>query len=191
MRIEICGCIAAGKTTLCQTLAQKNLLPVFENFQENPFWKAFYQEPAQFAFETEITFLLQHYHAIKKQALTDNCVFDFSLLQDMAYADINLAGERKKLFAALVDNLIQEICYPKLLIYLTCPPEIALKRIQQRNRDAESSISISYLEDLSAALEQRINAAEQTSPVLRIDSARFDFRQNLPLEIEELLQGKM
>lgn len=186
MRIEICGCIAAGKTTLCQALAQKNLLPIFENFQENPFLKAFYQDPIQFAFETEITFLLQHYHAIKKQALRDNCVFDFSLLQDMAYADINLVGERKKFFAALVENLIQEISYPNLLIYLTCPPEIALKRIKQRNRDSETTISISYLEDLGAALEQRINAVKQTSSILRIDSTKFDFRQHLPFEIKHL-----
>lgn len=191
MRIEICGCIAAGKTTLCQTLTQKKLLSVFENFQENPFWKDFYQDPVQFAFETEITFLLQHYHAIKKQSPTDNCIFDFSLLQDMAYADINLTGVRKKIFTDLAKNLIQEIGYPDLLIYITCPPKIALERIQQRNRDVESSISLSYLEELSAAIEQRINSARHTPSVVQIDSAKFDFRQNLPLEIEHLLQGRV
>lgn len=186
MRIEICGCIAAGKTTLCQTLAQKNLLTIFERFQENPFWKIFYQEPSKFAFETEITFLLQHYHAIKKQPLTNNYAFDFSLLQDMAYADINLIGKRKKLFNELVENLIEEICYPDFLIYISCHPKIALKRIHQRSRDAENIISISYLEELSAAIEHQIAAVENTLPVLRVDGSTYEFRKSLFKEIERL-----
>lgn len=187
MRIEICGCIAAGKTTLCQTLAQKKLLPIFEKFQENPFWKDFYQDPSRYAFETEVTFLLQHYHAIKKQPPSNKHVFDFSLLQDIAYADINLTGERKKLFTNLVENIIEEIKSPDLLIYITCPPEIALKRIQQRNRDEENTISLTYLEELNYSLEQRVISATYASYVLRIDSVSFDFRQNIPLELEQFL----
>ena len=31
----------------------------------NPFWEAFYTDPSAYTFETEITFLLQHYHFAK------------------------------------------------------------------------------------------------------------------------------
>lgn len=190
MRIEICGCIASGKTTLCQTLAQKNFLTIFERFKENPFWEIFYQEPSKFAFETEITFLLQHYHSIKKQSLTNNYAFDFSLVQDKAYADINLKGEQKKLFTGLVENLIEEICYPDFLIYISCPPEIALKRIQQRSRDAENIISISYLEELSAAIEHQIASVEHTIPVYRVDGSTYEFHKSLFQEIDRLFFHK-
>ena len=64
-RIEICGGIASGKTTLANLLARSNIDPILEDFQTNLFWRAFYADPAGTAFETEITFLLQHYHQIK------------------------------------------------------------------------------------------------------------------------------
>ncbi|HRP37690.1 MAG TPA: deoxynucleoside kinase, partial [Candidatus Dojkabacteria bacterium] len=45
-RIEICGGIASGKTTLANLLARLDIEPILENFQTNPFWQAFYNDPA-------------------------------------------------------------------------------------------------------------------------------------------------
>lgn len=99
MRIEICGGIAAGKTTLAQLLSQLGIVGVLEDFQSNPFWKPFYADPAGTAFETEISFLLQHYHEIKaaaKRGATFVC--DFSLLLDLAYAHVTLSGGKQSAF---------------------------------------------------------------------------------------------
>ena len=56
LRIEICGGIASGKTTLGGALDGKETLCCFEKFEANPFWSAFYNDPAENAFEAEITF---------------------------------------------------------------------------------------------------------------------------------------
>ena len=91
-RIEICGGIASGKTTLCHLLTKRGLYSKFEDFKKNPFWALFYQNPNLHAFETEVTFLLQHYSQIKTSIPALSMVaFDYSLLQDQAYARVNLA----------------------------------------------------------------------------------------------------
>jgi deoxyadenosine/deoxycytidine kinase len=63
--IQICGRIASGKTTLAKLFRNKDIHLVLEDFQTNPFWKAFYDNPIQYAFEAKITFLFQDYHQIK------------------------------------------------------------------------------------------------------------------------------
>lgn len=187
-RIEICGSIAAGKTTLCQTLARQGFSSYFEQFQANPFWRDFYDDPIHFAFETELAFLLQHYHTIKKNISSSKSAFDFSLLQDLAYADINLPEKLKAIFKMVLDELLKEIGLPHLLIQLTCPPQIALQRIHQRKRDVESSITIEYLEALNSALDQRVASFSSTLPVLQIDSTAVDFRTTLPPILKKFIE---
>jgi deoxyadenosine/deoxycytidine kinase len=78
-RIEICGGIAAGKTTLCQNLQRSLGRAEFEDFTKNPFWARFYEEPDSYAFETEMTFLLLHYSQIKTAIPVPSTVaFDYS-----------------------------------------------------------------------------------------------------------------
>ena len=60
--IEVAGCIASGKTTFVRILEVESLEGIFEDHTINPFWKTFYTDPSTCAFETEISFLLQHYH---------------------------------------------------------------------------------------------------------------------------------
>ena len=91
---------------------------MLEDFQANPFWKPFYADPAGTAFETEITFLLQHYHEIKvatKQGKPFVC--DFSPLLDLAYSYVTLDKEKQSAFAAVHTEVHKEILSPGLLIH--------------------------------------------------------------------------
>jgi len=178
-RMEICGNIASGKTTLCQGVIRKGYIPIFEDFQKNPFFKDFYDDPVAYSFETEITFLLQHYHAIKKQKNNVLLACDYSLFLDVAYADINLAGDRYKIFIEIVEELQKEIGLPSKLIYLVCPEEILLQRIIARSREAETSITIDYLKSLCKAISLRIKEISNQVPVTTIDSNAIDFRTGI------------
>ena len=97
-RVEICGGIAAGKTTLARLLRSKILTPIYEDFKKNPFYDAFYEDPRRYAFETELTFLLQHYHQQKAMASKnrDFCAdFSWSWIAPMrGYSD---CGRRKNI----------------------------------------------------------------------------------------------
>ena len=184
-RIEISGNIASGKTTLCQSLSTKGYFPLFEDFQSNPFFDDFYKDPATYSFETEVTFLLQHYNLIKKQKAESAIACDYSLLLDMAYADVNLTGNRLTIFFEIVAELQQEIGLPSQIVHLICPEEILLQRIIKRSREAESTISLDYLTSISKAIFLRVQEVSSKVPVLTIDSNAIDFTTGID-DIAEL-----
>lgn len=178
-RIEICGNIASGKTTLCNGMSQKGYKSIYEEFHKNPFFDDFYEDPVAYSFETEVTFLLQHYNLIKKQKAESLLVTDYSLLLDMAYADVNLFGDKQKIFFEIVEELQKEIGLPTKIIHLVCPEEVLLKRIIRRSRDAETSITIDYLDSLSKAISLRVKDFAKQLPVITIDSNAVNFTSGI------------
>ena len=65
--IAIEGPIGVGKTSLAERIADKlNARKVFEQFEENPFLKDFYDDPESNAFQTQVFFLLQRYQQQQK-----------------------------------------------------------------------------------------------------------------------------
>lgn len=198
MFIEICGNIASGKTTLAKLLETTGNKSVFEDFHSNPFYKAFYSNPKLNSFETELTFHLQHYHAIKNEYINTSCVvfFDFSFLLDKAYADVTLSGKRLFLFSQVSEELEAEIGNPSAVIRLLCPEEILLQRIISRNREPEKSISIDYLKSLNSAIDNRINdltASQSKINIIEIDSHKYDFANdaNAQKMVLDIIQEKL
>jgi deoxyguanosine kinase len=177
MRIEICGGIAAGKTTLARLLKSLPARPVLERFRENPFWRAFYANPGAHAFETEVTFLLQHYHELKVHGSRyGTIVSDFSLLQDAAYAAMGLPGSQKAAFDKVLLEVEAEIGRADLLIHVVCPPTVELERIKRRGRQAEARITVSFLRALNTSIEDHVRST--ASPVAIVDSAKLNFARN-------------
>lgn len=195
-RIEICGGIAAGKTTLARLLSLSGTYACLEDFQANPFWEAFYADPVGTAFETEITFLLQHYHQIKTAAKCANgFVCDFALVLDLAYAKVTLDDGQRKAFAAVHREIHHGLPKPDLVIHLVCDPVIELERIKQRGRDVEQSITVDYLASLNRALAEVLKTEARSRNVLTIDSGAVDFANCEPdqqriLEIVETRLAK-
>lgn len=186
MFIEICGGIASGKTTLAIRLKELGFAVCFEDFQKNPFWEDFYHSPHEFAFETELTFTLQHYSLIKKARPQIWTCHDFSLVQDIAYADINLVQNKHKLFLAVAAELRKDIGYPNILVCLNCDEKNQMERIRARNRKPEQGISFDYLASLNDAIQNRVHQLEDNLHVITIDSSRFNFQTELPYKIKQL-----
>jgi deoxyadenosine/deoxycytidine kinase len=175
-RIEICGGIASGKTTLAKLLQGADLISIFEDFRKNPFYRAFYCDPAETAFETELTFLLQHYHQEKDAArhMKSFCA-DFSMVLDDAYACVTLTSEKLRLFRSVQKHIETELPSRALLVHLQCPPEVELKRIRRRRRLAERTITLAYLSKINGALDTRAESLSRSERVLVIDSDVLDF----------------
>ncbi|SEA18418.1 deoxynucleoside kinase [Nitrosospira multiformis] len=192
VRIEICGSIASGKTTLANLLGSREIQIFLENFSSNPFWEAFYIDPVNTAFETEITFLLQHYHQIKiGSSLQQNFACDFSLALDCAYANVTLSGSRLDTFHKVYKEASSHLVPPALLIFLQCSPEIQLQRIASRGREIEKGITVNYLASLNDSLTSVISTLSETQKVLLIDSASNDFAHNegtRALIVEQVLE---
>ncbi|TSA16215.1 MAG: hypothetical protein D4R74_04990 [Betaproteobacteria bacterium] len=132
--------------------------------------------PSANAFETEITFLLQHFHKIKmamRRQMTFGC--DFSPTLDVAYADVTLKGRQQRVFQAVYQETRKTIGSPDFLIHLKCNPVEELRRIRRRRRTAERSITTDYLTALNAALARRLTRQSAHTEIIEIDSGRIDF----------------
>lgn len=177
MRCEIIGNIASGKTTLVNLIGHP-VKGVLEDFQENPFWKSFYQAPELYSFETELTFTLQHYHQIKNNLRNGHTfICDFSLYLDRAYADVTLNPQRKKIYLDVLNELIQEIGLPDILIYIKCSENTLLERIQTRGRKNEKDITFSYLRAMTLSIENNIKLFSEKSELVILDSEDSDILQ--------------
>lgn len=191
MRIEICGGIGSGKTTLATLLGNKGYYSALENFKSNPFWGPFYLNPSKFNFETEITFLLQHYHEIKVTSeKSDRFVCDFSFYQDLAYAKMGLEKNRLKIFEDVFNEGLSEVNPPDLLISLTCDAETLLQRIRNRGRREEDLINIEFLTALNKDIYLEAEKRGHQNRVLYIDSRKCNFATNITDQEEVLLQIK-
>jgi deoxyadenosine/deoxycytidine kinase len=179
-RIEIAGGIASGKTTLARLLGQNGRInAVHEQFRKNPFFEAFYRDPVGTAFETELAFLLQHYH-LQRSAIRLNAPYcaDFSAVLDHAYACVTLGRIERKLFESILGRTEKVLQRRALLIVLDCPADIQLARIRRRNRAAESSISLGYLRKVNRALASRVASLPASEEILRIDSGVVNFARD-------------
>ena len=189
-RIEVCGGIAAGKTTFASLMKKINSNIIYEDFKKNPFWKAFYRNPGKYIFETEITFLLQHYHQIKDGIdSSKNFICDFSFLLDLAYAKIGLSGTKLKAFECVLKEIQKELPEPRLIVYLKCDAATELNRIRKRARAEENSIDLEFLESLNKALQKEVANIQDQRKVITIDSSQKDFAndESVKKEMIELI----
>ena len=177
-RIEICGGIATGKTSLAKVLGTyvKQITVIHEDFSANPFLELFYTDPARFAFETEITFLLQHFNAIKTAGDQDSIfVCDYSFLLDQAYAKVTLNASQRKAFMTVYAEVMRVLFKPKLLVHLQCPVEVQMERIKKRGRITEKSIEPEYLSLLKESLRKCIDSVRGMVKVIEISSVESNF----------------
>ncbi|MEW5897272.1 MAG: deoxynucleoside kinase [Nanoarchaeota archaeon] len=194
-RIEICGIVASGKTTLANMLSLHKIEPTLENFRDNPFWKDFCKDPSCFMFETEMVFLLQHYHQIK--TIRNRChICDFSIFLDLSYALLSLYDDKKNIFTYTVEEVLKEISYPDLVIHLKCDPQVALDRIKKRGRVEECNINLSFLNELNLSIETQLDKYISNN-VIRLNSSEIDFTsnnsniENIMIEINNIFNVKM
>ena len=175
MRIEICGGIGAGKSTLANLINHNEITAVLENFKANPFWEPFYSNPSKYIFETEVTFLLQHYHAIKVASeQIDNFICDFSFYQDLAYAKMGLENAQLKIFNEIFTEGLNDVGQPDLLICLQCDSTTLKNRIDSRGRKEEQSINYMFLDSLNKYIYEDVSNFP-SSKVLYINSKENNF----------------
>jgi deoxyadenosine/deoxycytidine kinase len=174
-RIEICGNIATGKTSLATAFFQTNSNIVFEDFSKIAMLDDFYSNPRLFSFETEMAFTLQHYYQFKKQNLiAGDAIADFSFAADYAFALANLNDEQLQVYRHMFEYIVKEIGKPKLLVKLSATPQTLQKRIRLRNRLNELNISTDYLEEINRQICLVIDTVYSDVTVCEINTDNLD-----------------
>jgi deoxyguanosine kinase len=178
MLIVVEGCVGAGKSTVAKGLAaMRGSTLLVENFEINPFLRAFYKNPVENATETEFAFLLLHFHQLKSHfdaALAREVIADFHLGKDILYAALNLQDARTRLlFRKLYDLLLERTPPPGLMIFLSASTDLLVERIRSRKRDFELEIDPTYYASVNKAYEEFFK--HYSGKKLRVPMNEWDF----------------
>ena len=176
--IVVEGPIGGGKTSLSRLLSEElQARLVLEVVEENPFLAPFYEDPARYAFNVQVFFLLSRYKQmleLNQGALFfEHTVSDYLFDKDFIFASLNLAGDEWALYEELYAQLKPKLSTPDLTVYLRARPEELLQRIAKRGRPFERNIEASYLRRLSDAYEDYFHAYR--APLHVVEAADYDF----------------
>ncbi|RPI17653.1 MAG: deoxynucleoside kinase [Ignavibacteriae bacterium] len=180
--IAIEGAIGAGKTSVAGMLAARlNAKLILEKFEDNPYLEKFYQNPQEYAFRTQIFFLLERYHQMQqlnqKDLFESFIISDYIFEKDKIFAYMNLNDEELKTYELLVQNLDRNIVQPDLVIYLQSSVERLMRNIRLRNRAIEKDITESYIDDLNDAYNYFFSRYKSTK-VMIVNCEEADFVNN-------------
>ena len=178
--IAISGLIGAGKTTLAKKLAELLLLPVYEEpVADNPYLALFYGDMKKYAFAMQIWLLNARFR--QQQAIIwqkHGAVQDRSIYEDSIFAvmlrDAGLLEEGDyQTYIDLFDNMSSFMRTPTMIVWLKVKPATAYRRIKERARGCETTITLEYLTALAAAYETAMVRLSRTIPVICVDYERF------------------
>lgn len=178
--IAIEGVIGVGKTTLARLLPPyfPNASVLLEVFEENPFLADFYQNRAQYAFQTQIFFLLSRYHqqheAVPGALQQGYLVSDYTFAKDELFAWLNLKDDELAMYGRVHAALGDKIPKPDLIVYLQADHEVVMRRIAQRDRPYERDMDPEYIRQLAAAYEAWLSNLQDTA-VLILPVNNLDF----------------
>lgn len=154
--IAVEGVIGVGKTSLCRLLAEYfNGISILEDFETNPFIRDFYRSPRDYAFKTQLFFLVsrfkQHMEFPPPNLFGSPLIVDYIFQKDRIFASVTLDDDELDLYNTVCNVLEPKIIPPELVVYLQASTDHLLKRITMRGRSYEKNISREYLEALNNA----------------------------------------
>lgn len=181
--LAIEGVIGVGKTTLARLLQPHfpRSSVLLELFEENPFLADFYQNRAQYAFQTQIFFLLSRYHqqheAVPQALKQGHLISDYTFAKDELFAWLNLKDDELAMYGRVHAALGDKIPPPDLIVYLQADHDVVMRRIAQRDRPYERDMNPDYIRQLAKAYEAWLSNLQETA-VLTLNVNELDFLSN-------------
>ncbi len=185
------GVIGVGKTSLASMLysrwkselgAARDVSFLEENFIENPFLEKFYAKPDEYAFQTQLFFLISRQRELLG-SMEQNDLFrrltisDYTFDKDRIFALQNLTDDEFSMYDTVAGALKTNLPKPDFIIYLQAGVDTLLKRIHKRNIEMERSISADYLMELKESFDHYFWHYSDC-PVLIINTDTIDFVHN-------------
>lgn len=185
VQIAIAGNIGSGKTTLTTMLAKHyGWQPRFETVADNPYLEDYYKDIKRWSFNMEVFFLKERFKdLLSLQNITQDVVFDRSIYEGVYVFVANnkrmghLSDRDYETYMELFEQLLEQLRYPDLMIYLRADIEHLVRNIQKRGRGYEQTIQIEYLQGLNELYEDFIYNRYK-GQVLTIDVNGMDYEHN-------------
>ena len=191
--IAIEGCIGAGKSTMARLLAKRfKGKALLEASRKHPFIKEFYSKPKEYAFQTEMNFILIHYHQMQKARSfkwfdRNVVVSDFLFDKDLIFARMTLENSLEfELFKNTYDYFKPKLIIPDIVLYLKAPTEFLYRRIKRRGREFERNISFEYLDLLNRKYDKYFSKFPRKKNIT-IDVKNIDWKENKDTSKEKIV----
>lgn len=182
--IIIEGQIGVGKTTVGEILERDLGIRLFRELQHqetHTLLDRFYADQPRWAFTLQIHFLNERFRMIKEIRRNGGGALDRSIYGDRIFAEVlheddSMTNEEFTTYSTLLENMLEHVQPPDLLIYLDCSVDTAIERIRVRNRGLESGIPRDYLERLNTRYLRWYDAYD-ISPKILIDTEKLHIEE--------------
>ena len=181
------GIIGAGKSTLAQKLAGVLDFRAFHEPVDPDYLNKFYKDPKGEAFNFQLR-QMQERIKIHKLAQEEanwgrdykGAILDRGLPGDRVFAKMhvrygNISDDQWVTYESIFEDAIGHINPPALLMFLDVQPDVAMERVKNRNRGAESGMTIEYLTtlrkgylDMLSEVESRTHRWSDGLDVMRV-----------------------
>jgi deoxyguanosine kinase len=180
--IVVEGPIGVGKTTLTRRLvAEFGFDPLLEQPTENPFLERFYDNPEQYALQTQLYFLFQRVKQLRtlgqNDMFTKGVISDFMLEKDPLFTELTLASDELNLYQEVYHALSPQVPVPDLVVYLQAGRETLQQRISRRGIRYEQKIHPDYLLSLADSYS-RFFLNYYSAPLLIVNAENLNFLEN-------------
>jgi deoxyadenosine/deoxycytidine kinase len=155
--IVIEGTVGCGKTTLAKFLAEKSKIKMYEELSNNDtivLLDDFYANQKRWSFALQIHFLNERFRMIKEinkntKGILDRSIYGDKIFAKMLHEDDKMTVEEYNTYTTLLNNMLEHVNPPDLIVYLKCSTDVAVDRLNKRNRGIESDVPISYWQRLN------------------------------------------
>ena len=184
--VAVAGNIGCGKSTLVHVLCEHyGVRPLYEPNEANPYLKDFYADMRQHAFKSQMWFLAQKFRMHQSlERLEEPVIQDRTVWED---AEIFAEGLRHSryikprdwaLYTEFYEGIKEAIRPPDVLFYLHAPVRVIRRRIRQRGRAEEQTISARYIRQLNDRYASFIDSWSRC-PVRVIDTSQLRYLDDL------------
>ncbi|GKU27402.1 deoxyadenosine kinase [Clostridium folliculivorans] len=180
--IVVDGVVGVGKSTLMGLIAKRGYVSFEEPVVDNPILEKFYYDRERYSFPLQVFFLNKRFKHIKEASSIANSVMDRSIYGDVIFAKMlcdkgEMSLEEFDLYKELLENMLEHVQPPKLMVYLEVSVDEAMSRIKKRGRDYEQVVERAYWEKLNDEYRKYFYSYD-VSPILKINVDGLDFENN-------------
>lgn len=180
--IVIEGVVGVGKSSLMNILADQGYEAFEEPVVDNPVLDKFYHDRTRYSFPLQVFFLNKRFEHIKKAKDVSRAVMDRSIYGDAIFARMlnlsqEMSDEEFQIYSELLQNMLEHVHTPKLMVYLEIGVDEAMNRIKKRGRDYEQIVEREYWEKLNNEYSTYFDEYK-LSPILKINVDNLDFENN-------------
>ena len=191
--IVIDGVVGAGKSTLAQKVSDKLGIPIYEELQNQTtmnLLEEFYKDKKRWSFALQIHFLNERFKMIKDIHKNGGGILDRSIFGDRIFAsmlneDGYMTDDEFQTYTTLLDNMLEHVKNPKILVYIDCDLETAMERIGIRGRQMEQKVDEIYWKRLNQKYNNWYNNYD-ISPKISIDAKSY--HPNNEQDIDNIVQ---